>query len=353
MIELTTIKYFEYTPNYRDQVIKLLVEQGMTEEKFTWRYERAPYSNKSLLFLATFKDRVIGFRGLVQQKFKSESQTINVFSPCDAFVDKGFRRIGLMTHLNMFMIDKIKDEFGSESIILNLSSNEYSTPGYLKQGWVSMDAMKQYLHKVSLAGAFNQFLYNVGFIKKRSEKRFNMQKENEFLEIRQPSRLIYKDLVNFNFNLNETRITNNRDEAFYNWRYSFEKEKYLFVLKFENSQIKSYVILQKASSFKYFIAEYASQSHIDMQQMLNFASCKYGIPYMTLFSLTLNDSELQKFKNVGFMPESWFLQKLFKKQRLPALVRLVEHKAEEKLYFANSKDIRNYQSWNIQFSDVH
>ena len=142
------ISFCKYKSTYKSSILKLLASkwEGVSPEeirqRFEWRYEKNPYSNNSIyIYLACNGEQVVGFRAFVVQFFGIGDNLYKVFSPADAIVDSNYRRMGIFTQLNNFFLDDIQNI--SNAIVLNTSSNQFSSPANLKQGWMAMD----YIHK--------------------------------------------------------------------------------------------------------------------------------------------------------------------------------------------------------------
>ena len=104
-------------------------------ELFEWRYERNPYQNKPLIFLAFSGDILVGFRAYLIQYFLISDKKITVISPADTIIHPEYRRRGIISMLNKQSLEKIHLEYPNDSILLNTTTSKNAMPTYLKFDW--------------------------------------------------------------------------------------------------------------------------------------------------------------------------------------------------------------------------
>jgi len=154
------VKYGEYTiveysTKYKHQVIDLQRQLWSADGKsnlayFEWKYEQNPLADEIPAVIALYNGQVVAFRGFFPQVWCIENgEEMKVFSPADLIVDSVHRRKGLFQGLT----EASFSVFAGRGIrfFLNLSSNEKSSPGYLKLGWKPL-LKRHYLVRYSWVG---------------------------------------------------------------------------------------------------------------------------------------------------------------------------------------------------------
>lgn len=130
-------KIVPYSKEYKKGVIDVLqFIWGNTEEyrykRFEWQYEHNPIHSEILALIAIDEhNKVIGFRGWVPATFSKDK--LLLVRAADAVVHKNARRKGVFEKLTYESLNYLESK--GCKIILNLSSNRYSNPGYRKLGW--------------------------------------------------------------------------------------------------------------------------------------------------------------------------------------------------------------------------
>jgi len=131
-----------YNSKYKEGVSELLLSLWSDNKDenmlfFSNKYERNPYDDQIYAIIALHNNVVVGFRGFVPTEWIIGKQKKIILLVSDASVHINHRRKGLfekMTKKSIELFEKT-DVYG----YLNLSSNKYSTPGYLKLGWRKFD----------------------------------------------------------------------------------------------------------------------------------------------------------------------------------------------------------------------
>jgi len=133
----------KYSIEYKESLLELLslmwkdLNDAERKRRFEWWYEKIPYFYEPRIYIAVDNEKVVGFRGFIVQKFTNSQKTFNVLNPADIIVHPDYRRRGIFSKLNMLFLQDVLGARNQSNVILNLSSNRLSTPGYLKQGWRS------------------------------------------------------------------------------------------------------------------------------------------------------------------------------------------------------------------------
>jgi len=351
-----SIKIKKYNEAWQEKLINLLgfmwksSNEKEREEKFFWRYINNPYTKEPVIFIAEKDGELAGFRAFVIQKAVLDSEEYQIFSPADAIVHPSYRRMGVFSKLNDFFLEDICAENAKKSVILNLSSNKYSTPGYLKQGWQKSNGLKSYGFKISLYNFLKAKLKNINVFDYTKDKGFILVNKLGQFEI---SSILYADeMAEFvSDNRQKSKITNIRDIDYFKWRYSNNKHKYRFVYLRSKGELKGYCVIKKSSSLQYSLEEYMA---VDTKHLHNIFKKTASVLNIPVFRTMIISNHQKKILNkCGFYKEPALLLKLLKINRLPVLVRPVSLKPQEADFFINGLDIRNMENWLIYQADVH
>ncbi len=341
-----------YSQKYKTSLIKLLgymwknLSEDQIKEKFEWRYELNPFQERAFINIAIDEmENVVGFRAFVVQDFCFQNEQIRVYNPADAIIHPEHRRKGLFSKLTDTLIETVSDN-EHRGIILNLSSNEKSTPGYLKLGWRRTSGKKKYGYKISVKNLL------VG------------RQERDFQEIKERTKyggfeLLYgikaEKLGKSIFHLTDSADTfqNCRSEAYYRWRYEQvpDKEGYFFAYLIDEEKIVAYAIIKEQSIKQFSLMEYGAESKSSLKYLLNKMTKKVKIPILR--SWMINQRHHEVLRQCGFRAEKPWMLKLLKKERLPVLVRPAVDSLTDEDFFVNGNNILDINNWNIYIADSH
>ncbi len=341
-----------FSEKYKTSLIKLLgymwksLSEDQIKEKFEWRYELNPFQEEPFIFLATDEsDNVVGFRAFVVQNFCLQNNRVKIYNPADAIIHPHHRRKGLFSKMTKTLIETVtaNDDRG---IILNLSSNEKSTPGYLNLGWIRTNGIKKYGYRVSVKN----------FLGVRKKERIEEYKEKTNYGTFELTNTIKAGLLGFNkFNIpyHGDTLHNCRSEAFYLWRYHSapDKDRYISAYLMDLNKITAYVIVKKLSKQHYSLMEFGAESEFLLEFLLHEVMKKVHIPILRSWMINQKDQEV--LSKCGFITESPWMLKLLKKKRLAVLVRPTTPYPKNDDFIFEGLDIRNVENWHFQLADRH
>lgn len=348
------IKISQYTPEYKDCLIDLLkhmwkdLDEADRKRRFEWRYELNPFQDRPFIYLAVDGNKVAGFRAFVVQLFQKNVKSLLVFSPADAIVHPDYRRKGIFSKLNNAFFKDVNKILMHESVILNLTSNRFSTPGCLKQSWQQTDGLKRFFYKISITS----FLKSI--IKRSSDqnKRVPLFFSQHEYEIEISSTILSHDLACFSQkNRNQNTWANLRNKAYYSWKYTYKPENYTVVYCRKANTLNGYLIIKRLSGTQGSLEEYAATNSRVFQLMINIATNKLKISFLRTWAFAPEDKIL--LRKACFIPESNKLLKLLGKERLPVLVRPITPNPTESDFIKHGLDIRKIEHWQIQPADRH
>ena len=101
------------------------------KKMFFWKYVNTPFAEKYIGVVAICDNKVVGFRGLIQIKWRYDKNTVNTVFAADAVVHPEYRGLKIMAKLTTFMLENIKDRY---DYLLGLSPNVRSWSVYKSIG---------------------------------------------------------------------------------------------------------------------------------------------------------------------------------------------------------------------------
>ena len=348
-----TIK--EYSEEDKSSIINLLGyllhgvnEMGRTE-LFEWRYEKNPYQKKVLIFLAFSGNLLVGFRAYLVQYFFILEKKITVISPADTIVHPDYRRRGIISMLNKQSLEIIHLEYPNDSILLNTTTSKNAMPTYLKYDWYPCsNKNKVYGYRFSIFNIFKS-LFKSDTNNNNLDK-ISFSKAGLIFEVSQ--KINNSKIIEFiKNNRDKSKFTNIRDESFFDWRYSYESDKYFLILCYLNKTVVGYTILKKLSNYEYSIEEYLAVDNRVLRLMLKSIQRKLKIPILR--TIIFSNEDNKRMKSSGFFVESNLYLKIFKRQRFPVLIRPTKPNISDQDFFIEGIDIRDIENWQLYQSDRH
>jgi hypothetical protein len=343
-----------YSYLYKEKIINLLgymwkdLNEVQRVERFVWRYEKNPYQDETYICLALDEEKVVGFRGFVLQHFIKNGKIFKVFSPADAIVHPSYRRLGLFSRLTTICLENIYSHFPNNSLVLNLSSNHLSTQGNLKQGWQITNGLKNYAYRLSFASYITKKIFRTDPEGKQLGEK--IVRDGYHLEIsdhlnsQEMSKLVAQ-------NRDPKKFSNIRDNAYYQWRYSYQSEKYFYVYCWHKNQLRAFAVIHKRSKYEVTLCEYCASDLRAMNMILDLSARKGNTPIMRTHSLSNHDKFFNR--SCGFIEEPSWILKIIKKERLPVIVRPSRPKIDENDFWIDGSDIRDINNWQLYLADTH
>ena len=105
-----------------------------------WRYKHVdnPFGS-SYVILATDKDKFAGVRALMKWNWQEGNRVWLAFRAVDTATHPDFQGKGIFKKLTLQALENVQKE--QETFVFN-TPNDKSRPGYLKMGWVIVDALR-------------------------------------------------------------------------------------------------------------------------------------------------------------------------------------------------------------------
>jgi len=363
------IDYIRFEESYKDQVVDFLgeyisgVNKNKRKEIFEWVYEKNPYVQHLLAYLAVDRDKVVGFRGFIPQKFKVNDNFFRVIVPTNGTVHPDYRRKGIFTKLSEFSLDDISD-ISDMKLILSLSPNEAATKALKKAGYVPVGQRRK-LYFLSILNFFKKTRDGL------SNKNNTLLKEGDFqieitdeLKSEKISRLMEKYVE-------DHKLTNVRDPDFYKWRFEESPQDNIFIYCEKDNELLGYLVIEQhtlsISSDKqieyYMLMEYGYTKKKYLEKLLDILVDELSIPGIMSYMFTRRDEEISLFKKYGFKDGNHFSLKLigriFNTDRISdvylpgAMLKPASKNIEDKDFVIFGKDARKVKNWSLFRSDVH
>jgi len=137
----------KYSPEFRTQVLEIQKhlwgpDPALNSAYLEWKYERNPYMDTPLIYLALCAGRVVGMRGLCGARWEmgGRSQTFLVLCTCDFVIAPEHRNKSLVTQMVRAMLDDLADR--GHAYVFSLSAGPVTIVGSLAMGWRSIGSLQ-------------------------------------------------------------------------------------------------------------------------------------------------------------------------------------------------------------------
>lgn len=347
-----------YHPDYYSEVVDLLrylwgENHAQNLAYFRWKYHDNPFSDDVAGIVAIYQNKVVGFRGYFATKWciKNGNQEVCVLSPGDACVHPDHR----LKRLSVLMGDMAMSEYESKyKLFFNFSASKISVPGNLRMGFVPI-INKTYLNRDNLLGLL-RFITTINKSEKITKSKINFGDFGNITVSDTPNPSEMASVIRMQQKTNwNNKISLVQDEAFFDWRFRNVRKKYIFYYYKVDDIISAYVVLNLSKNNRRgYITDFAAQDISVLDKILDFIVESRHFDILSIYTYSLNDSLLQKFKRFKFKKNS-ITRKLEKKKNgeIPLFIRPVKRNFSEDDFSINNLDVRRIDSWSIKeiFSD--
>lgn len=325
------IEYVEYNEiKHLDELAKLeqYLWKGRSESDlkniFKWKYQKS--DNISNAFVALDQGKLVAFRGFFINRYKVQNKILPIAVFADTVTHPSYRGKGLFSILSKIGIEFLR-EHGVIGV-LALSSNEKSSPGYLKLGCgVLTEKETSYRLLISSILPYKQFKI----------QNFNKRKERNSIKIATFDGMteeLATELAVFTDKHQHEAISLVMDYDFWMQRYAAPHWHYKFTLLYKNDILSGYVVYRevltgkishvkildvnviKSDYFKYLIQSVEYQTSCKLMTMYTTCfNCENMTNMRKMFPLKKtgnksNASTCILFKKLsGDMDDSFFLRK--------------------------------------------
>jgi len=343
------IKYILYQFSYRESLLDLLghmwnhSSRDCVERRFSWRYEHNYCLQENTMFIAVVDHQVVGFRGYTAQSYCFNGKRMIVLSPSDAIVHPSYRRKGVFDNLmklSMQSLAKNRDKL-SLSVFLNLSSNEKSTPAYLKLGWRKV-ATKDSASRISITCLVRRIMC------KSTDSCSLVKSGSSIITV---SRVVNASLIREINHFIKYPIEHDNSDEYYKWRYDDSGEKNCFVVYTVCGNPMAFMIVKKSSKHLGLIMDYAAESPKDLQKMMLMSLKVLGYSVLRIRIAGGTNEERMALWKCGFFTDSKIVSIAKRKNKPPVLLKCVD--PDNRDYSVNGIDIINPMNWRLLAGESH
>lgn len=326
-----------YEARYRDGVVNVLQYLWPWDEqerysRFEWEYFGNPSHPEPLAIVAVNEDDdVVGFRGWVPGKIRSNDRSYLVARAADAVVSPKGRRQGVFTKMTLFSLNYLREN--GVDAILNLTSNEQSNPGNLKLGWVAIGRLNIWC-KIVLPIRFNKSLNDLKVIKTKDYSIEIMPNIPEGMSIQNDS----------------DKITFSMLEGQLDWFAKCPMGKYIsFVLKNLKGRVVGVCIFRENGKRKASLVYTNFKDEFSGRLMLKYAFKYLPAWLITVWGMALSKKKAHVLSKAGFLKIPFF-EKIRKDP--PILVRCMNDPMFQEGWFLGDRDIRDMNNWELNSIDL-
>lgn len=238
------IEYTEYNEvEHLDKLVEL--EQYLWKDRseadlkniFRWKYKNNKLTNA---FVALEEGKLVAFRGFFINLYRIQNKILPIAVFADTVTHPSYRGKGLFSILSNLGMKSLREQgiIG----VLALSSNEKSSPGYLKLGCKIL-AEKETSYRLITNNILFGKKYNIQkFDKKKKVNHINIVTFNGITE------KLAKELSTFKEKNENRAISLNMDYDFWLQRYSAPHWHYKFTLLYKNNILYGYIIYREVFS---------------------------------------------------------------------------------------------------------
>lgn len=318
---------------------------------FQWKYEKNPHFSEPVGFVATYEEKIVGFRGFFVTKWKlgSEDKTLLLLSSSDVCVHPNHRRKGLFKAMTKLAVNENANK--SFNGYVNLSSNQKSTPCDIKMGWVNVVARKT-LRKCSASSLLRYMM----------KQKFGLKLKGFYLpsgrfgNIEVSNRLEADKMcaVYAERNIGRNKLSLVMDNEYLRWRLQNPLKKYIFVYVWQDNRMVGYAVLGISrycppNTNRAAVIDFAQSNEGALDQIMYHVR-KYGRNnILDIWDYGMDDGLTNIFKRNGFIKKhlTTRMQSRLRGERY-MLVRPVRENYTEQDWFIGNCDIRNPKEWDIR-----
>lgn len=342
-------KVVQYSPDLKNQVLELqkhLWNEDITVNNayFTWKYERNPYLDIPLIYLAMCDERVVGMRGMIGAKWEIDHLSEKFLIPCagDTVIAPEHRNRGLFT---MIMKAALKD-LGKRGFgyIFNVSPGPVTLLGSLTIGFRGVGPLQNMIRNtkqgkdILIDNPFN--LLDANF----KEARCRVSSKVVIGSKAKP-----KAMAGLIDRIESTyRIRHVRDGEYFSWRFKNPLCQYRFLF-WEDKALEGYLVLQTPSytnSGIVKIVDWEGTSPEVKADLLKASVDLGGFDKLIIWSATLPKTEKNVLQNFGFVEDTADVS--LTNYRQYVLVRAVQDKMLNMDWILANRRLLDLINWDLR-----
>ena len=343
MDKLGDYTFTPYTQNDIEEIVALEShlwgdDLEANKRKFIWKHRQNPFLRQDVGVVARCGEHLVGFRGFTVTDWQVRDVPISVLSPSDVVVHPDHRRKGLFAQMNLMAMQWYCDDY---RLFVNLSSNRYSTPGYIKLGWKPI-AYKTFLKHIR----FSRLLKNRFSGKESASFTLGRFEDIEVIDRFRADKM--SELCVSSVQFSDT-IHVIKNESFFNWKLTGPHRQCVAYYHYNRSDMDAYVILTFKDG-KALVYDFDEKEN------------SQGVAKIITFILGENDFLVLYFVDVSlskrlrtFLGKNHFYGyrmidkiRLGESYGLPFLIRPVKETYGEDDWYIEGVDTRDVAHWTIR-----
>jgi GNAT superfamily N-acetyltransferase len=310
-----------------------------------WKYERNPFVDEPLSVVALNGDEVVGFRGYFATPWRVPGRAgpFLILSPGDTCVHPDHRRRGLSVALAALARERFA---GLGRILLNTSCTKASLPGYLRMGFLPLASKRQ----LTRGGPLSLLAYLL-----RASRRFPfpgaripLGRRGNILVAGEPRPADMAALAAAKGSA-DGKFIPDRNENFFEWRFSNPLKKYLFYYLLRNDAPVGYLALGLSpNARRAYLIDWAPDDGAFIGSMVRFIIQEGHFNLLSVLDISLTKETARPLSALGFKADglAGHLERLVKGD-LPLLVRPVDEAPASADWRVEGLDIRDFGNWAI------
>ena len=322
----------KYETKYKEGVSDLLIflwkgNKKENRKRFELKYENNPFDENINAVVALYDKQVVGFRGFVPSKWRIGNNEKHFLLVSDACVHIDHRRKGLFEKMTQKSIELFENS--NYDGYLNLSSNSFSTPGYLKLGWQKIN-LKTY-HRFTNIFSLIKLLTNVSL--KAQEIKNNNIKTDRYL-----TQNDYTDIKRFS-EKSLNRLTLCKNQEYFKFKF-LRINQYLFYKYYtSDNSLKAYVTIID-NGLHCTIVDFEYTEVILFKEIIKELKNHYHM--VSVWDVSIINTPI---KNTLLAKILRFIDS---KKKQPLLYRPIKKNFHKKDFQVNNVDILKAKNWSIK-----
>lgn len=346
-----TYEIVKYSPEFKSQIVELQThlwspDVDMNSSYLEWKYERNPYVDTPLIYVALCTGKVVGMRGMYGAKWQvgNPPQILHALCACDLVIAPDHRNQGVFTKIMKAALNDLAIQ--GYQYVFNLSAGPLTFIGSLAMGWRSIGSLHMKIRrsrqkKNIKAKRFNPFNH---LDRNMEEKALDI---NPRLSVElTPRPQAMSELVERIGS--DGRIRHVRDQQYFAWRFKNPISQYRF-LYWEDSSLDGYLVLQTSvyrDRLKISIVDWEATNMQVRTDLLQTAIHLGNFNVLSIWSATLLDEIKILLQNTGFNPQKEV--KSITKFRPTILVRPVRDEMLKTNWVIANRRILDLESWDLR-----
>lgn len=342
--------YIKYDPSYKTQLLQFMknipsyIDDCKGRELFEWKFERNPHSKETCIYLAVDGNEIVGALPTLPQTYTLKDKLIAVINVIDVLVRPDYRGRGVFKGFSAALNNDLNSIAG-KVIMLGLTVNKFTYLGGKRLGWVDTGTVNAFWYRISLINCLKKIFLQS---KNTDRSRFKIDIGNSVIEL--TDTLMVNDIALLIKNhQDKDKLVKVRDEAYFNWKYSYHPENLSYIYCWKGSDLVAYIILKHNSCYKTTIEEYFSVSDYLLNNIIDITAKTACLPIIR--SLVFSDRVKNTMRRCGFINKPVYVY-LLRKQSIPGIMNTTPLPPKDDDFFIEKIDIRNFNNWIMHSADI-